>query len=82
MTESPTAVTWLPDTRSCPRWHAAGGVGVALAGACPVAGGADEGEGVERAEGVAWEALITRSPLATCRSNPLGASGAGGLATP
>jgi hypothetical protein len=55
MTESPTAVTWSPDTRGCPRWHAAGGVGagVALAGARPVGDGADDGEGVERAEGVA-----------------------------
>jgi hypothetical protein len=54
MTESPTAVTWPPETRGCPRWHAAGGV--AMAGAHPVphdADEADEGEGAEEAEGVA-----------------------------
>ncbi len=68
MTESPTAVTWPPETRGCPRWHAAGGV--ALAGARPAAAEVD------------WEALLTRSPLATCRTSPLGAAGAGDRATP
>ena len=82
MTESPTAVTWPPGTRGCSRWHAAGvgvGVGVALAGARPAVGELDEAEG---AAGVDWEALLTRSPLATCRSSPLGAAGAGVRATP
>ena len=84
MTESPTAVTWPPGTRGCPRWHAAG-VGVALAGARPAVGeldGADEADGAEGAAGVDREALLTRSPLATCRSSPLGAAGAGDRATP
>src|SRR5438034_1093206 len=39
----------------------------------------DEGEG---AAGVDRDALLTRSPLATWRSSPLGAAAAGGRATP
>jgi hypothetical protein len=38
--------------------------------------------GVVSAGVVAREALLTRSPLATCRSRPLGAAGAGGRAIP
>ena len=66
MTESPTAVTWLPETRGCAGWHVAGGgVGVALAGARPIGDGADEGEGTA---GVDRGSLLTRSPLATWRA--------------
>ena len=41
-----------------------------------------DGDGAGEADGVDWEELLTRSPLATCRSSPPGASGAGGRATP
>ena len=41
-----------------------------------LAAGRRRGRGGE-AGGVDWEELVTRSPLATCRSSPLGASGAG-----
>jgi hypothetical protein len=79
MTESPTAVTWLPETRGCAGRHAAGGgVGVAPAGARPTDDGPDEGEG---AAGVDRDALLTRSPLATWRSSPPGAAAAEGRAT-
>ncbi len=43
---------------------------------------AADGDGAGGADGVAWEELVTRSPLATCRSSPLGASGAGVRMTP
>jgi hypothetical protein len=82
MTESPTAVTWLPEARGCGGRHVAGGgVGVApaLAGARPTGDGADEGEGTA---GTDRDSLLTRSPLATWRSSPPGAAAAGGRATP
>ncbi len=75
MTESPTAVTCTPETRSCP-WRQTMRGGADLAGLLRAADGAGEGDGVD------WEALLTRSPLATCRSRPPGAAGAGVRATP
>ena len=77
MTESPTAVTCPPETRACSRGHTVSG-GADLAGLLRAA----DGDGLGEADGVDWEELLTRSPLATCRSSPPGASGAGVRTTP
>ena len=56
--------------------------GADLAGLLRAADADGDGDGTGVADGVDREELLTRSPLATCRSSPPGASGAGGRATP